>query len=87
MAVKNGRQKLLPKIAVKNAIKNCQNYQKIVKMLVRSCFLITVIRCLKGQGLLGGSLMSKNKRWLSESVTQSLSQSVTRSPIELSGDS
>ena len=53
---------------------------KIVKMLVRSCFLITVIRCLKGQGLLGGSLMSKNKRWLSESV----SHSVTRSPIELS---
>ena len=43
---------------------------KIVKMLVRSCFL-------KGQGLLGGSLMSKNKRWLTESVTQSVSDKVT----------
>ena len=46
-------------------------------MLVRSCFLITVIRCLKGQGLLGGSLMSKNKRWLSESVSHSVSDKVT----------
>ena len=72
IVVKNGRQKWSSKMSSKIA----KIVKKIVKMLVRSCFL-------KGHGLLGGSLMSKNKRWLSQSV----SQSVTHSPIELSGDS
>ena len=62
MVVKNCRQKLLSKIVVKNCcqklllrnvIKNCQNCKKIVKMLVSSCFLITVIKCLKGHRSLG----------------------------------
>ena len=41
-------------------------------MLVRSCLLITLIKCLKGH-----SVMSKVK------VSESVSESVTRSPIEL----
>ena len=76
-------------------VKNCQNCQKlsklsklskivkIVKMLVRSCFLITVIKCLKGHWSLGLLFNVKKQKWLSESV----SEWVTRSPIELSGDS
>ena len=62
--------------------KNCQNCEncwkmsKIVKMLVRSCFLITLIKCLKGHKSLGSLCNVKSKSdWLSESVT--------RSPIEL----
>ena len=56
---------------------NCQNSQKlskIVKMLVRSCFLITVIKCLKGHRSLGSLFNVKNKKWLSDSVTDSLSE-------------
>ena len=34
-------------------VKNCQKFQKIVKVLVRSCFLITLIKCLKGHKSLG----------------------------------
>ena len=35
--------------------KNCQKIVKLqnVKMLVRSCFLITLIKCLKGHNSLG----------------------------------
>ena len=52
----------------------------IVKMLVRSCFLITLIKCLKGHKSLGSLCNVKSKsEWLSQWVTQS----VTRSPIEL----
>ena len=41
---------------------------KIIKMLVRSCFLITLIKCLKGHKSLGHSVMSKAKvsDWVSE---------------------
>ena len=49
-------------------------------MLVRSCFLITVIKCLKGHWSLGSLFNVKIKR----SVTQWVSEWVTRSPIELS---
>ena len=51
-------------------------------MLVRSCFLITLIKCLKGHKSLGSLFVCqlvKSCEWVSESV----SQSVTRSPIEL----
>ena len=55
---------------VKNCQKKCQN-------LVRSCFLITPIKCLKGHKSLGSlcNVKSKSPQWVS--------QSVTRSPIEL----
>ena len=46
-------------------------------MLVRSCFLITLIKCLKGHKSLGSLRNVKSK-------SQSVSESVTRSPIELS---
>ena len=59
---------------------------KIVKMLVRSCFLITVIKCLKGQRSVGW-LFNVKKTKVADSVSDSVTQSVTRSPIELSGDS
>ena len=44
----------------------CKTISKIVKMLVRSCFLITLIKCLKGRkSLEGHSIMSKVKvLWL-----------------------
>ena len=61
-------------------------------MLVRSCFLITLIKCLTG--LLDGSFMSKSKigrlfapkvRTFTKDSGSGCSESVTRSPIELSG--
>ena len=45
--------------------KNCQNFQKIVKivkMLVRSCFLITVIKYLKGHWSLGSLFNVKKQK-------------------------
>ena len=42
---------------------------KIVKMLVRSCFLITVIKYLKGHWSLG-SLFNVNKQKVGHSLTQ-----------------
>ena len=35
--------------------------KKIVKMLVRSCFLITLIKCLKGHKSLGSLCNVKSK--------------------------
>ena len=47
-------------------------------MLVRSCFLITVIKCLKGRWFLGSLRNVKNKSGsLSESVSESVSDKVT----------
>ena len=48
-------------------------------MLVRSCFLITLIKCLKGHKSLGSLCNVKSKSTVSQSVTEL----VTRSPIEL----
>ena len=47
---------------------------KIVKMLARSCFLITLTKCLKGHKSPGLLFGVKNKKWPTQSVTQSLSQ-------------
>ena len=47
----------------------CSNFSKIVKMLVRSCFLITLIKCLKGHKSLGLFLSVKSKRCMSDSVS------------------
>ena len=44
--------------------------KKIVKMLVRSCFLITLIKCLKGHKSLGSLCNVKSKSTVSESVSQ-----------------
>ena len=54
---------------------------KIVKISVRSCFLITLIKCLKQrpQGPHDHSLCGKSKR----TASQSVSKLVTRAPIEL----
>ena len=49
-------------------------------MLVRSCFLITLIKCLKGHKSQGSLCNVKRK---SECVSDRVSESVTRSPIEL----
>ena len=49
--------------------------KKIVKMLVRSCFLITLIKCLKGHKSLGSLCNVKSKsQWVSEWVSESVSQ-------------
>ena len=64
---------------------NCQKFSKlskIVKMLVRSCFLITVIKCLKGHWSLG-SLFNVKKQKVAQSLSHSVREWVTRSPIEL----
>ena len=53
--------------------KNCQKWSKIVKMLVRSCFLITVIKCLKGQWSLGSLFNVKNQKvahWVTQWVSE-----------------
>ena len=63
-----------------------------MSQMSQTCLLITLIKCLKGHKSLGslGSVVKgqkclgllfnvKNQKWLTESV----SQSVTRSPIEL----
>ena len=61
-------------------VKNFQDCQtKIVKMLVRSRFLITLIKCLKGHKSLGSLCNVKSK----STVSQLVSQWMTRSPIEL----
>ena len=49
-----------------NTFKNYQNCQKIAKMLVRSCFLITLIKCLKGHKSLGSLCNDKSKSTLSQ---------------------
>ena len=54
--------------------------KKKIKMLVRSCFLITLIKCLKGHKCLGSLCNVKSKSYW---VTEWLSELVTRSPIEL----
>ena len=51
----------------------------IVFFLVRSCLLITLIKCLKGHKSLGSLCCC-----VFQKVSQSVSESVTRSPIELS---
>ena len=49
-------------------IKNCQNLSKlyknfqIVKILVRSCSLITLIKCLKGHKCLGCICVFQNQK-------------------------
>ena len=51
-------------------VKKCQNCQKkIIKMLDRSCFLITLIKCLKGHKSLG-SLCNVTKVKVTQSVSQ-----------------
>ena len=49
-------------VKLSRIVKNCQN--------VRSCFLITVIKCLKDHWSLGSLFNVKNKKWLSDSVSQ-----------------
>ena len=62
-------------------IKNCENcwkmskkmsklLKKIVKMLVRSCFLITLIKCLKGHKSLRSLCNVKSKSTVSDWVSQ-----------------
>ena len=63
----------------KKVQKKVQSCQKIV----RSCLLITLIKCLKGHRSLGSLFDVKSKSTLSESVSESVSEWVTRSPIEL----
>ena len=58
------------------SFQNCQKIVKIVKKLVRSCFLITVIKYLKGHWSLG-SLFNVKKQKVGQSVTHSLSDKVT----------
>ena len=56
---------------------NCQKRLRNVKMLVRSsCFLVILIKCLKGHKSLGSLCNVKSK-------SESVSEWVTRSPIEL----
>ena len=50
---------------------------KMVKILVRSCFLVTLIKCLKGHRSLGSLFNVKNQKWLSQSVTQWVSDNAT----------
>ena len=50
-------------------VKLVRNCQKIVKMLVRSCFLITLFKCLKGHKSLRSLGNVKSKSTLSESVS------------------
>ena len=56
-------------------IKVCQIFQ----MLVRSCFLLILIKCVKGHKSLGSLCNVKSK----STVSQLVSQWMTRSPIEL----
>ena len=75
--VKNS-QKLSKGSKIVNIVKiveNCQKMSKIVNMLVRSCFLITLVKCLKGHKSVGSLCNVKSK--------STVSQSVTRLPIEL----
>ena len=54
-------------------LSNCQKLSKlskIVKMLVRSCFLITVIKYLKGHWSLGSLFNVKKQKWVTHSVSQ-----------------
>ena len=74
--------KLSKIVKIVKIVENCQKMStivKIVKMLVRLCFLITLIKCLKGHKSLGSLCNVKSKSTLSEWVTRW----VTRSPIEL----
>ena len=82
-------QKLSKLSKIVKTLKNCQKCQnsqklsklsKIVKMLVRSCFLITLIKCLKGHKSLGSLFVCQ---LVKSSVSEWVSQWVTRSPIEL----
>ena len=45
-------------------------FPKLVKMLVRSCFLITLIKSLKGHKSLGSLCNVKSKSTLSELVSE-----------------
>ena len=62
-------------------IENCQKLsklsKKVVKMSVRSCFLITLIKCLKGHKSLGSLCNVKIKRSLTHSLSDSVSDKVT----------
>ena len=51
---------------------NCQQLSTIVKMLVRSCFLITVIKCFKGHRSLGSlfNVKKTNRGSVTEWVSQ-----------------
>ena len=64
-------------------VKNCQKWSKlsknfktvkIVKTLVRSCFLITLIKYLKGHWSLGSLFNVKKQKWLTESVSEWVSE-------------
>ena len=65
-------------------VKKCQIFQKfsnlskIVKMLFRSCFLITLIKCIKDHKSLGSLFVCQNQK-----VSNQVTKWVTRSPIEL----
>ena len=68
-------QRLLKIIKIVKKCQNCQKLSKlskIVKMLVRSCFFITLIKCLKGHRSLGSLFNVKKQKvaqWVSESVS------------------
>ena len=73
--------KLSKIVKIVKIVENCWNCQKmskivkivkkIVKMLVRSCFLITLIKCLKGHKSLGSLCNVKSKsQWVTQSVSQ-----------------
>ena len=53
---------------VENCWKMSKIFKKIVKMLVRSCFLITLIKSLKGRNSLGSlcNVKSKSPEWVSQ---------------------
>ena len=71
-------QKLSKLSKIVKIVKNCQkNCQQIVKMLVRSCFLITLIKCLKGHKSLGSLCNVKSKSTVSQWVTELVSDKVT----------
>ena len=48
--------------------------KKKFKMLVRSCFLITLIKCVKGHKSLGSLCNVKSKSTVSQLVSQSVSE-------------
>ena len=71
MVIKNGHQKLSSKIVIKNCHENC--HQKLSKKIVIN----------KSLRMLYGSVFQQ----CVDSLSDSVSEPVTRSPIQLSGDS
>ena len=62
----------------KNVVNKCNSCQKLSKLskIVRSCLLITLIKCLKGQKFLGSlcNVLKPKIVWLSQWVTDWLTQ-------------